>query len=301
VQNRLDHLQNSHIQEAFLKSLEHPDMFSRHRQINTPAAGTFQWIFMRGSSRIDQVPTASQSQGRFSKWLRSSQPVFWINGKAGSGKSSLMSFIESHQRTNDLLKIWTGSHRLHVFSFFFWRAGSEIQNSVRGLLQCLLFQLARAKPEIIGNLMSRDWSSTACTWTEARLQRAIEMALTWFDDDRIFVLIDGLDEFTGRYTSLIALLLGLQNKLNSKFYFSSRPEAALERQLGSFPSLKLQHLNYNDIATYLHEELKSCGAAIRGPRKISRLVHDVTFRAEGIFLWAALVCETSGIWIRIKR
>jgi hypothetical protein len=89
---------------------------------------------MRGSSRIYQDSKAMELQGRFSKWLRSSQPVFWINSKAGSDKSSLMSFIESHERTNDLLKIWASGQKLHVFSFFFWTAGSNIQNSIPGLL-----------------------------------------------------------------------------------------------------------------------------------------------------------------------
>lgn len=104
VQGQLDHIQTSHTQRAFLQSLEHPDMFARHSQIHAPASGTFEWIFMKASSRNDQNPRTIELQGRFSKWLRSSQPVFWINGKAGSGKSSLMSFIESHERTYDLLK-----------------------------------------------------------------------------------------------------------------------------------------------------------------------------------------------------
>jgi hypothetical protein len=209
VQGRLDRLQTSHTQRAFLESLEHPDMFARHSQINAPATGTFEWIFTKGSSRSDQNSRTMELQGRFSKWLRSSQPVFWISGKAGSGKSSLMSFIESHERTHDLLKIWAGGRKLHVFSFFFWRAGSEMQKSITGVLQSLLYQLARAKPEIIGSLTAGELSPLERTWTQARLQRAIEKALSHFSEDRIFVLIDGLDEFEGNHTALTTLILGL--------------------------------------------------------------------------------------------
>ena len=292
LQGRLDHLRTTHTQRAFLQSLEHPDMFARHSQIHAPATGTFEWIFVRGPSSIDQDSRILELQGCFSKWLRSSQPVFWINGKVGSSKSSLMSFIESHKRTHDLLKIWASGRTLHVFSFFFWRAGSEMQKSISGVLRSLLYQLARAKPEIIGSLNSSELSPLDRTWTQARLHRAIEKALSHSSEDRIFVLIDGLDEFEGSYTALTALILGLQNGSQSKFCLSSRPETALTRQLGSFPSLKLQDLNYNDIESYVHGELNSFEDVCGGPRQLHDMIHDVSNRAEGIFLWATLVCKS---------
>ncbi|GAB7324278.1 hypothetical protein MBLNU13_g08249t1 [Cladosporium sp. NU13] len=292
VQGRIDHLQITHTQRAFLQSLEHPDMFSRHRQIHAPATGTFEWLFMEGSSRNDQSPRSIELQGRFSKWLRSSQPVFWINGKAGSGKSSLMAFIESHERTHDLLKIWAGGRRLHVLSFFFWRAGSEIQKSIPGVLQSLLYQLVRAKPEIISSLNSNEITSPGRTWTHARLHRAIETALPHFREERIFVLIDGLDEFEGSYTALTTLILGLQNGSHSKFCLSSRPETALTRQLGSFPSLRLQDLNYDDIERFVNGQLKSYENVYGDPHQFHEMTYDVSNRAEGIFLWAALVCKS---------
>ena len=292
VEDRLAGIQMSHTQRAFLQSLEHPDMFSRHRQIHAPATGTFEWIFARDSSREHQDTKTKELQGRFAKWLRSSQPVFWINGKAGSGKSSLMSFIESHERTQDLLKIWAGGHRLHVFSFFFWRAGSEMQKSICGVLQSLLYQLARARPEIIGSLTSNEISSLERTWTQARLHRAIEKALSHFSEDRIFVLIDGLDEFEGSHTALTTLILGLQNGSHSKFCLSSRPETALTRQLACFPSLRLQDLNYGDIESFVHGQLKSYENVYGDPWRFREVIRDVSSRAEGIFLWAALVCKS---------
>lgn len=292
VEGRLARIQMSHTQRAFLQSLEHPDMFSRHRQIHAPATGTFEWIFARDSSRKYQDARTKELQGCFAKWLRSSQPIFWINGKAGSGKSSLMSFIESHKRTQDLLKIWAGGHRLHVFSFFFWRAGSEMQKSICGVWQSLLYQLVRAKPEIIGSLTSDETSSLERTWTQVRLQCAIEKALSHFSQDRIFALIDGLDEFEGSYTALTFLVLRLQNESHSKFVLSSRPETALTRQLGSFPSLRLQDLNYNDIESFVQGQLGPFEDAFDDPWQFSYMIREVSSRAEGIFLWAALVCNS---------
>jgi hypothetical protein len=278
--------------QAFLRSLEFPEMFSRHRHIDQPAPGTFEWIFMRSSGPVRSDPRILEFQGRFDKWLRSSEPVFWVNGKAGSGKSSLMSFIESHENTNDLLKIWAGKRELYVLSFFFWRAGSEMQKSILGLLQSLLYQLARAKPAIISDLMRDDQATQVPTWTEKRLQRAVEHALSLFSEDRIFLLIDGLDEFEGKYTALVTLLLGLQDKSNAKICLSSRPETALIRQLGSFPSLRLQDLNYRDIEHFVHEELTACAHAFKDDTDFRLLIDDVAERAEGVFLWAVLVCKS---------
>jgi hypothetical protein len=278
--------------QAFLRSLEFPEMFSRHRHIEQPAPGTFEWIFMRSSGPMRSDPRILKLQGRFDKWLRSSEPVFWVNGKAGSGKSSLMSFIESHENTNDLLKIWAGRRKLHVFSFFFWRAGSEMQKSIIGLLQSLLYQLARAKPAIISDLMRDDQSAQVHTWTEKRLRRAVEHALSLFSDDRIFLLIDGLDEFEGKYTALVTLLLGLQDKSSAKLCLSSRPETALIRQLGSFPSLRLQDLNYRDIEHFVREELTACAHVFKDDTDFRLLIDDVAERAEGVFLWAVLVCKS---------
>jgi hypothetical protein len=292
VKTGFDHAQASSDHQAFLRSLEFPDMFSRHRHIDQPAPGTFEWIFMRSSGQVAPEPKTLELQGRLDKWLRSPEPVFWVNGKAGSGKSSLMSFIESHENTNDLLKIWAGRRELHVFSFFFWRAGSEMQKSIVGLLQSLLYQLARAKPTIIRNLILSDQSIQTSTWTEKRLQRAVEQAVSLFGDDRIFLLIDGLDEFEGKYTALVTLLLGLQDKSSAKLCLSSRPEMALMRQLGSYPSLRLQDLNYRDIEHFVREELTACAHVFKDRTDFRLLIDDVAERAEGVFLWAVLVCKS---------
>jgi hypothetical protein len=177
-------------------------------------------------------------------------------------------------------------------SFFFWRAGSEMQKSILGLLQSLLYQLARAKPAIISDLMRDDQATQVPTWTEKRLQRAVEHALSLFSEDRIFLLIDGLDEFEGKYTALVTLLLGLQDKSNAKICLSSRPETALIRQLGSFPSLRLQDLNYRDIEHFVHGELTACAHAFKDDTDFRLLIDDVAERAEGVFLWAVLVCKS---------
>jgi hypothetical protein len=48
----------------------------------------------------------------FSKWLRSKNGVFWVSGKAGSGKSALLKYICDDPRTSISLRYWSGNSDL---------------------------------------------------------------------------------------------------------------------------------------------------------------------------------------------
>ncbi|EXL64835.1 hypothetical protein FOPG_18920 [Fusarium oxysporum f. sp. conglutinans race 2 54008] len=52
-----------------------------------------------------------------SQWLRqpSTHEVYWISGKAGSGKSTLMKYLYTQERTRKLLKQWSNVHDGRLF------------------------------------------------------------------------------------------------------------------------------------------------------------------------------------------
>lgn len=127
---RFDDARTSALRKEFLDSLLFPGMFERHESINPPVTDSFEWIFESGRFGGHDDETDRHLRGSFAKWLRSNQSFYWINGKAGSGKSSLMSFIEGDRRTRDYLQDWSGNSPLHVFSFFFWRPRSQLQKSI---------------------------------------------------------------------------------------------------------------------------------------------------------------------------
>ena len=80
-------------------------------------------------------------QDNFSQWLRSEQKLYWINGKAGSGKSTLMNYICQDYRRLELLRDWSADRLLLTTVYFFWSAGSRLQKSIDGLLRSLLYQI----------------------------------------------------------------------------------------------------------------------------------------------------------------
>jgi hypothetical protein len=101
--------------ELFMLQLTFNDISIRENRIDPAFDKTFQWIFR--SPQSSNKPWSS-----FVDWLISPQHVYWITGKAGSGKSTLMKYIVHHQRTQDLLRICAdkaGKKQLVSASFYF--------------------------------------------------------------------------------------------------------------------------------------------------------------------------------------
>jgi hypothetical protein len=81
--------------KRFLASLKYDEMNSRRSAITISHEKTFGWIF--GESI--QGPWDN-----FIHWLKSGEhKIYWISGKAGSGKSTLMKFIIDSEETKKVL------------------------------------------------------------------------------------------------------------------------------------------------------------------------------------------------------
>ncbi|KAK4888101.1 hypothetical protein LTR27_012967 [Elasticomyces elasticus] len=203
--------------ERFLSSLFFPEIDQRRSTVKAAYPDTFQWIFDVPGADDSVVPSARPTAG-FGSWLRADATVYWISGKAGSGKSTLMAFILEDPRTMEALQLWSPDLPVHVLSFFFWRAGSELQNGVTGLLRSILYQLCQCIPDAV-NTITRQLSITAArlpTWTESTIMHAIKATISATTNARFCLLVDGLDEFVGDYDELVDLVFGLQDLENVK-------------------------------------------------------------------------------------
>jgi hypothetical protein len=127
-------------QQQFKNSLFFPEILARQEQIPEAHRGTCRWIFQLPERRNGQVQVGQWSN--FVDWLEHGKGVYWINGKAGSGKSTLMNYITNEPRTEEALTTWADSTELLTPSFFFWNAGTVLQKTYQGLLRSLLFQIA---------------------------------------------------------------------------------------------------------------------------------------------------------------
>lgn len=118
-------------QSRFLESLYFESLDARHANITVAHERTFAWIL-------------EQEQGKasnFVDWMTSQQGVYWISGKPGSGKSTLIKYLSDHPTTAKILRSWAGEAKLYIASFYFWNAGSNLQKSQEGLLRGLLYEV----------------------------------------------------------------------------------------------------------------------------------------------------------------
>jgi len=99
-------------------------------------------------------------------------------GKAGSGKSTLMKFIQGHSKTQELLYQWGSKSRpYHSNSLFFGALEHPCQKSQVGLFRTLLFpNLSPIARKLFPRSFPNRWRSrsigTLESWTRAELLAA---------------------------------------------------------------------------------------------------------------------------------
>ena len=149
-----------HVATDILESLAFSSVRERLEDIDEAHLKTFEWIFDPSLTLIAGQPNLRLDS--FPIWLREQSGLYWVNGRAASGKSTLMKFILGHSETRRLLKEWSSESPLKgtlcMASFFFWGSGTEEQRSQRGLLRAVLHELLLQKSDLIPLAFPREWS-----------------------------------------------------------------------------------------------------------------------------------------------
>lgn len=289
-QKRKENEMRVKMRERFVQSLEFREMHERRANVRAAASDTFGWIFEDSSSGSLPPPGIKA-------WLANDASAFWISGKAGSGKSTLMAFLAEHQQTKSSLWTWGNGREVILLSFYFWRTGSEFQRSISGLLRSLLHQICATTLSVIDVIIETLHLNMANVgaWTDTSLAATILVAVKASKSTCYCAFIDGLDEFSGDYIELLDLVFHLQDLDNFKCCVASRPEVRLAARLSSCDHLQLQDLNYQDIKTYARTKISAFQSNSRyywERGDMSPVVESIAHRADGIFLWAVLVTSS---------
>jgi hypothetical protein len=117
------------------QSFEFPDMNSRRNAILDPQDASFERVFFSYTNVINRKCSPETGEidvvwQSFVDWLRSHQPLFWIQGKPGAGKSTLMKYIVNHKETQKLLDQWCPKCR--ILSHYFWKIVQQWRTTSRG-------------------------------------------------------------------------------------------------------------------------------------------------------------------------
>ena len=299
------------LRDVFLKRLRYPGMEDREGRIAQAHEKTFRWVFEDGNSQQTRW-------SNFRDWLESDSQLYWITGKAGSGKSTLMKYLcQPDEETSDdrmppniggrcesrcskHLKKWAGDFQLITAAFFFWNSGVKLQMSQRGLVLSLLYQLIRQAPYLIATVSPKRWEALCLfndgmgEWSHGELHQMLRTAAREVSrTKRLCLFVDGLDEFEGENSDLIRLIQDLIQKGNIKVCVASRPWNVFKDAFGHKPSMMLQSLTYSDIRYYvtstLQDDSRFAQFRKREPKYADQLIENVVSKASGVFLWVHLV------------
>ena len=305
AQKVTEQLQNSAQGINFLEDLRFPDIFSRQEQISDVHKKTFEWIFSASKSSGPEGKWAN-----FTAWLEETEGpnlIYWIHGKPGAGKSTLMTYVIEDPRTHDSLRAWCGQAELLTPSFFFWAAGSSLQKQVQGLLRSIMYQILADNEKILSELLTTSRNKrglrlrSGLAWTERRLLGFLDEIIKIAASMGICIcfFLDGLDEYDGDIDLLKTWIFDLNTHRHVKVCVSSRPEEAFRRAFTGMPQLRLQDLTRGDIELYIHDRLESripdsleiYRSAASAPNKFTKqqLVEKMLRSADGVFLWVKLV------------
>ncbi|KAF2446746.1 hypothetical protein P171DRAFT_383558, partial [Karstenula rhodostoma CBS 690.94] len=259
-----------------MQRLRFADQGDREYRIADAHAQTFRWIF-----EPPRDPTKPIMN--FKEWLeKDGNHIYWITGKAGAGKSTLMKFITQQSRCGPLLRYWAGPMSLVTTRFYFWNSGSHMQMSQEGFLRTILHDALEQRPDMIPTVLPDRWTRIETFGTDAH---------PW-----LCLFIDGLDEFEGDLEALINLFRNLTTSPNVKACLASRPWNIFEDAFDTRPSLRLEHLTHLDIRDYVTNKLHSHsgfkGLARREPLFAAKLIENITTKSSGVFLWVYLTVKS---------
>jgi len=259
---------------CLMESLVFNEMDARFIEVHPNLVGTCEWL--------SETP-------EYKKWMDPEQMnahhgFFWIKGKAGAGKSTLMKHASTHAEAQC-------SARQHVLNFFFHARGGSFEISTNGLFRSLLYQLLQKVPAVYDSLDKRRLRLVERQgWSSALLKDTFREAVLSLGQDHVTCYIDAMDEcrhddiepiiqyFDDLGDSLVAKGNIFYVCLSSRHYPNLRFSKSVELVLDS------QYGHDQDIQQYIHERLLIDRDDLKRD-----LAESIRSRAYGVFLWVVLV------------
>ncbi|KAH8203022.1 hypothetical protein TruAng_002856 [Truncatella angustata] len=283
----------------------------RFESVTKAHNATFNWLLANENTANSVDGTCKhldknlvQAKQQFVQWLEAGEDFFYIAGKPGAGKSTLMKFICSHINFCRHLRVWAAGSALLVGRFFFWKPGQPEQKSINGLLRGLLYSILESSPditttafpELCEGLRSNRLGPNPIQ--DQDVERAFENILAKSkvtNRHKVVLVIDGLDEFEGNHADLLVILKAWATNYRPiiKICVSSREYGIFEEFFSGYPKLRLHELTCDDMAQMItcwqtREELFSSSTC-----EEAKLIKDLMIKqAEGVFLWVIMVIAT---------
>ncbi len=231
--------------------------------------------------------------------------VYWLNGMAGTGKSTIARTVARRCHEDGRLGA----------SFFFSRGGGELETA-RMFVTTIAVQLARrsstlktricdaiaANPDVIAETLSDQWKALVLRPCELRPCEELGAADADALRSPLVVVIDALDECNDEreITFVLQLLSETSGFAVPRLlvFLTSRPEILIREGIYVIPEAQRRHLILHhihpdvvdhDIRVFLEQKL---GSVIRNLSSQAEgfgddILRQLVERACGLFIWAA--------------
>lgn len=259
--------------QRILDSLHFDQHNARHQNIKSAHAKTCKWL-LKSDIYGDWVK---------SKHLEENHGFFWMKGKPGTGKSTIMKFLFANARRTMRDKV--------LISFFFNARGHELERSTIGLYRSLLLQVIEQKPllqPVLGFDSFRN--PDVLGWSLELLKSLFEQAVQSLAGTPVVCFIDALDEcpetevreMVSSFSHLGQLAVSAGHEF--KVCFSSRhyPHITINKKIELI--LEEREGHGEDISLYVASELN-----IGQSRLADEIRQTVRTKSSGIFMWVVLV------------
>ncbi|KAF5565356.1 hypothetical protein FNAPI_1671 [Fusarium napiforme] len=234
----------------------------------------------------------------FNSWLKSNDKLFYIQGKPGSGKSTLVKFILNQDQTRDFIQEW--SPNAIIIFYFFWKIGSEEQNSIKGLWCSLLYQRLQDQQQLILSTLQQfshlSLHSEFHDWSIKDLQDVWNYIVT-LDTRHVCMFIDGLDEVRDQdgFSKLSQSIQLISRPPRTKLCVSARPEAQIVRWLRTTDAagILLEDLTRFDMLQFVRNRFRQLLPNSQVSWETSQdLRRELVNKAQGVFLWLHLATRS---------
>jgi ankyrin repeat protein len=212
----------------------------------------------------------------------------WIKGKPGTGKSTMMKFALAQAKKTRTDTI--------IISFFFNARGEVLEKSTVGMYRSLLVQLLEKIPELQSLLdflgLALPSKSDSYRWDIEILKELFRCAVEQLGQRRLTCFIDALDECEeNQVRDMVADFehlgqLAFSARVQFRVCFSSRHYPHITIEKGLQLTLEGQDGHNEDIANYLHSELKAGHS-----KQVEQVRAEIIEKASGIFMWVVLVVQ----------
>ena len=282
--------------ERLLAALNFPEARSRLENVEEAYTDTYTWIY--------------EDRLGFKAWLQGHdpRPIFWISGKPGSGKSTLMKYALKAAATGRYLREF-GQTKWIVTSYFFHDRGSEVQKTMEGFLCEILFQMLERRrdlvPPVYPILRNRNAQKELLepAFCEVEKLRRALFAIACNSDSPIncCIFVDALDEHLGTHRDLTSFLNDLAHlnqdwipNFRLRFCVASRPENHFLDALYGYPGFAVHEYTRADIRRYAAGRFQDEHAFTldKQQKEITLgLVTQIEAKSDGVFMWVRLVVD----------